>query len=54
MRRGMQSLLGQVESALGERDAAAWKAALETARRGLETLLQAADSPAAAAEAAGR
>jgi two-component system NtrC family sensor kinase len=46
VRQGLKAMLAQVESALEEKDAAAWKSALETTRRALETLLQSADSAA--------
>jgi two-component system NtrC family sensor kinase len=46
VRQGLKAMLAQVESALDEKDAAAWKSALETTRRALETLLQSADSAA--------
>jgi two-component system NtrC family sensor kinase len=54
MRQGLKGLLTQVESALGEKDSAGWKAALESTRRGLGAMLQAASNLAPEAEAAGR
>ncbi len=53
VRQGLKGLLAQVESALGEKDSAGWKAALESTRRSLEAILQLAGSPAPEAEAAG-